>query len=372
MPEPFKNLFSEALIKETGAEIARVYPGFERARFEAMALRNLKSLELKERSSQIATALGETLPASFRASAEVLSKALGPELHSENDSAKGPGLTGWAIMPLAEYVAAKGLGHFDLSLRLLREMTMRGSSEFEVRPFFRDHAEITLNAARIWARDPNLHVRRLASEGSRPRLPWGIRLHDFVRDPAPILPILETLRDDPHEYVRRSVANNLNDIAKDHPDLVADIARRWLQDASRDRARLVKHACRTLIKQGHAGALAAFGFGPPDLARCAVSTDRTTVRLGDTLGVLLELTAGRTRQKLLVDYVLHFLRANGRLSAKVFKWQELTLDAGETRTLHKAHPYRKVTTRKDYAGQQAVSVQINGVTMGKVAFELTL
>ena len=183
---------------------------------------------------------------------------------------------------------------------------------------------------------------------------------------------MTTLRDDPEEYVRRSVANNLNDIAKNQPDLVAEIAVDWLQSANKNRTRLVKHACRTLIKTGHPGALAAFGFGAPELSTCQLDIGSDAVTLGDDVDLTLKLTNGAGRQKMLIDYVLHFMRANGQRSAKVFKWTEITLEPGETRVLNKTHPYRKVTTRKDYPGTQKVTVQVNGVDMGGPEFQFSI
>ncbi len=374
MPEPFKNWFGPEMVQAISSNLARVSDGFDAALFEARALDGLEKLELKQRSEQFSFAVEAAMPGDFVQTVDAFVAALHPEKQAEFSEMKSDdtGLANFALMPLGSFIARNGLDRPEFSLTALREMTMRGSSEFEVRPFFRDHGELTLKAARKWARDANLHVRRLASEGSRPRLPWGIRLHDFVRDPAPILPILEMLRDDPHEYVRRSVANNLNDIAKDHPDLVADLAHDWLQGANPNRIRLVKHACRSLIKQGHPQALAAFGFKPPDLSRTGVSISHDVVRLGDSLGIELEIKAAGGPQLLLVDYVLHYLRANGSQSAKVFKWCELSLKAGETRILTKTHPYRKVTTRKDYAGAHRLGVQVNGQEIGSVEFTLVI
>jgi 3-methyladenine DNA glycosylase AlkC len=229
-----------------------------------------------------------------------------------------------------------------------------------------------LKAAKLWARDENVHVRRLASEGSRPRLPWGIRLQRFVEDPGPILPLLETLRDDPSEYVRRSVANNLNDIAKDHADVVVRVARSWLKGAAIPQQRLVRHACRSLIKDGHAGALAIFGVHPANLQDCDLKIDAKKISLGDTLGMTLELQGGPKSQKLVIDYVMHYLRANGSLSEKVFKWTELEIGPNERKHIGKKHAYRKVTTRKDYPGTQAISVRINGKDFSRVEFELSV
>lgn len=372
--EPFKNKFDATLAERMATHLSRATDLFDAETFKRLALDGLEDLELKQRSEQFSQAIERAMSGSYEETVAALIAALRPETEEggivQEHSAEG--IAGFGLMPFTSFVSRNGLHVPVFSLNALAKMTSRFSSEFDVRPFFVAHPETTLNEAKAWALDDNMHVRRLASEGCRPLLPWGIRLNDFVADPTPILPILTTLRDDPEEYVRRSVANNLNDIAKNHPDLVADLAAAWLKSANRDRKRLVKHACRTLIKKGHPGALSAFGFDAPDLASCQLDMGADKVTLGDDVALTLTLVNGPKRQKMLIDYVLHFMRANGQLSAKVFKWTEITLDPGETRVLNKTHPYRKVTTRKDYPGTQKVTVQINGVDLGGPAFEFLI
>lgn len=373
MAEPFKNLFNPTLITGMADNLARCSDDFDRAHFLKVALENLDALELSERSTQIENAIDAAFSSGFHECVAAMLRSLHPVTNAQLSQMKtdDTGVAGWAIMPMAGYIARHGLHAPQISLNALREMTMRSSSEFAVRPFFRDHTELTLQAATQWASDANVHVRRLASEGSRPRLPWGIRLQGFVANPAPILPILTKLRDDPSEYVRRSVANNLNDIAKDHPDLVSEIAVDWLKTTDEQRRRLVRHACRSLIKDGHAATLAAFGFQAPDLRRCAVTLSGNAVHVGDILGINLNLTGGDRPQKLSIDYVMHFMRANGKTSPKVFKWKVVSLKAHEALSLTKMHSYKKVTTRKDYPGQQRVSVRINGVDFDGPTYELS-
>ncbi len=171
-------------------------------------------------------------------------------------------------MPMAHYVGLRGHDHFDLSMTLLKAFTKRFSSEFGIRFFLLDDPEQTLSVLKQWTKDEDKHVRRLVSEGSRPRLPWAMRLPLFIKDPAPVIVLLELLKDDNDEYVRRSVANNLNDIAKDHPSVVADIAGQWMQGADKQRQQLIRHACRTLIKQGNKKVLRVFGFKPVGWAEC--------------------------------------------------------------------------------------------------------
>jgi 3-methyladenine DNA glycosylase AlkC len=281
------------------------------------------------------------------------------------------GVRGWAILPMADFVAARGLQDFDASLDLLAEMTKRATSEFAVRPFLVADPDRTLAHAWRWAGDANRHVRRLASEGTRPRLPWGMRLGRFVADPSPLIPLLTRLRDDPSDYVRRSVANSLNDIAKDHPDLVADIARDWLADAPPERTRLVRHACRTLVKRGHSPTLAALGYGPPTVRLSKLEVLTPEVSFGTALEFVAEIASEGAAQDIVLDYVIHHLRANGGTGAKVCKWKVLALGAGETLRLARRHPMRPVTTRRYYDGTHRVAVVANGVVLAEAEFELT-
>ena len=290
MAEPFKNLFNLDVIEAFGGHLARASaacgsPAFDEAGFRSMAGRDLDALELKERSRQIQAALTEFLPDDFREAGAIIHAGLRPDGEAELSESRTDesGLGGIALMPIADYVADRGLSDFDVALDLLKEITKRSTSEFAIRPFLAAEPDRTLAVLHEWAHDPNHHVRRLVSEGTRPRLPWGMRLSAFVEDLTPILPLLESLKDDPEEYVRRSVANNLNDIAKDHPDLVAQTAARWLVGASKERTRLVKHACRTLIKQGHPATLAALGFGPPQVVLDVLTVATPMVCLGDAL-----------------------------------------------------------------------------------------
>ena len=372
MAEPFKNIYNPTLIEGMAGHFARVSSEFDRAVFLKTALAGLDDLEMLARAEQISQAIDAAFPPDLATKRAAMVAAMDPRTDMELSEmgVRDTGISGWAGEPMARVIARHGLDDPEPNLEALREMTMRFSSEFAVRPFFRDHPELTMKTALRWAQDENVHVRRLASEGSRPLLPWGIKLQAFVKDPSPLIPLLTGLRDDPEEYVRRSVANNLNDIAKHQPDLVADIAKDWLKDASKDRQRLVKHACRTLIKQGHPGALEAFGFPPPQLGDVSLSAPEV-VKLGDQMPIAFRATS-KIDQKLLVDYVLHFMRANGKLSPKVFKWTEIAATAGQVVELAKTHPYKVVTTRKDYAGAQKLGVQVNGQTVAEVPFELTL
>lgn len=375
MPEPFKNLFNPTLIAQMGDHLLAADPTFDRGAFITAACDGLDDLEMKERSAHIQAALDPLLPQDFRAACAIMLASLSTKTDEDwqAEDIETLGVCGWAVMPMAEIVAARGLDDFEHAMGVLAEMTKRFTSEFAVRPFLVSDPEQGVQIAQRWAKDGNYHVRRLASEGTRPRLPWGLRLQAFVQDPQPLLPLLTQLRDDPSEYVRRSVANSLNDIAKDHPDLIAEIAADWLKDAPKDRVRLVRHACRTLIKAGHAPTLAALGYGPAAVEVSAITLGAPVVTMGGHLEFSATVTSqAKTTQPLIIDYVIHHRKANGATSPKTFKWKVMDLGAGKSAKLSKRHAIKPITTRTYYGGQHAVEIQINGQSYGEAKFELVL
>lgn len=373
MAEPFKNAFNSEMIAQMGTHFQRVEPRFDRSHFIDHATTGLEELELKHRATHIRKALEETLPSNFSRACKVMLAALHPvsDIDLSGTQMDDDGIRGWAIMPMAEYVSEHGLDNFHTSLATLKELTKRFTAEFAIRAFFIADTEQTLNQVCAWAKDENFHVRRLASEGSRPRLPWGLQLPAFVSDPTPVVALLETLKDDPEEYVRRSVANNLNDIAKDHPDLVAEIAHRWLKNASPERKWLVKHACRTLIKQGHTKTLEAFGYAEPSLKVGTINIKNKNILLGSHLEFEVSITSDApSTQPLIIDYIIHHQRANGTTSPKVFKWKTIDLPAEKSLTFIKKHAVKPITTRVYYGGHHQVEIQINGQSFGRADFEL--
>lgn len=370
--EPFKNFFSPALVEEIAFHLDRHLDTFDRDLFLGSILSDLENLELKARAQVVADVLHETLPRDPKSRRDVLRAMLNRNATPDEESGPG-GISGWGVMPLSMVVGQHGVSEFDESLELLREMTKNSSSEFAVRYFLLEDQERALRIMQGWVTDPDQHVRRLVSEGTRPRLPWAMQLPQLIADPSPMLPILLALRDDDEEYVRRSVANHLNDIAKDHPDVVATLAVEWIKDADTNRQRLVRRATRTLIKAGNPIALEAFGLGPPkiDLESFAISTP--TVLFGEALQFSAELrSTAKEEQSLVIDYLVHFRKANGRLVGKVFKWKQITLAAGEVRSLARSHPIRPITTRRYYAGDQGLSLRINGRDFGDLAFVLDI
>ncbi|TYC80072.1 DNA alkylation repair protein [Stappia sp. BW2] len=372
--EPFKNNISPDLVRCIGSHVAQHHAGFDRLGFETDILAELEDLELKQRAGLIARHLDRHLPKDLSSRFAILQAMLHPMTEVAFDRGSDErGIRGWGMMPLGMVVAASGLDDFDASFALLKEMTKRATAEFDVRPFLAQDQERALAIMAPWVKDESVHVRRLVSEGTRPRLPWGMRLQSLVVDPTPTLPLLEALKDDPEDYVRRSVANHLNDIAKDHPDLVADIAKSWLKDADRNREKLVRHACRSLIKQGHTATLEAFGLNPPEIQVEGPQILTSDVTYGESVGFDVELVSTSSHpQDLVLDYLIHFRKANGTLAPKVFKWTKLTLAPGERLTLSRSHAIRPITTRVYYGGTQAVSLRINGQDFGFSEFELVM
>ncbi len=363
MGEPFKNLLNPERVRACSIALVKTWPTFDRKRFERVALKGLDALEMKARAMQIADALEAALPPDFDAACSIIEAALAPPIATDGVAAahQGEGLAGWIIWPLGEFVARRGLEQPERALRALHALTQRLTAEWAIRPLIVAHPQLVFGTLLAWTCDPSAHVRRLASEGSRPRLPWGLQLKTLIADPSPTLPILVALHDDPSEYVRRSVANHLNDIAKDHPHVVVDWVQRHLPGASAERRALLSHASRTLIKQGHAGMLALWDVGSVFDGRCTLKAAPGRVAVGDNVTLTLSLrSTSKASQALLIDYAVHHVKAHGGTSAKVFKGWKLTLAAGESRTLVKQHSFKAVTTRRYHAGRHAIEVSING------------
>lgn len=376
MAEPFKNLINRAGVAAMRRHLQRAWPALDGARFEALGTDRLEALELKARAQHLCAALEATLPADFDTAASVLEASLLPVRGDEElgEMRSGDaGLAGWPLWPMTEFVARRGLATPERALRCLHALTQRFTGEWAVRPFIVAHPALAFATLARWTTDPSPHVRRLASEGSRPRLPWGLQLKGLIADPSPTLPLLEALLDDPSEYVRRSVANHLNDIAKDHPALVVDWVVRHLQGASAERRALLKHASRTLIKQGDARMLAAWGLGRRFAGTAALAITPKKLRVGESLTMTLELHSRAKRsQPLVIDYAVHHVKANGERTPKVFKGWTIELAAGESRTLAKKHSMREVTTRRYHAGRHALDLRINGQVVAEAEFDLRL
>lgn len=354
-----KEMFNAARYRRIARDTAEVYPRFDSKKFLALTLPDLDGLNLLQRLRRVTEGLRATLPQDYARALGILRK-LAPRTER-----------GFVALFLPDFVGLYGLDDFDASLDALKFFTPFGSSEFGIRPFLRQDLRRTLKVMEIWSREENEDVRRLASEGCRPRLPWSFRLDALVADPSPTAKILENLRADPSLYVRKSVANHLNDITKDHPAWVLDRVERWnLENAHT--AWIAKRALRSLIKAGDRRALAVIGAGQAAEGRTrafAVSPKR--LRLGERVALSYEFVSTATApQKLVVDYAIHYVKKSGGSSAKVFKWKELSVAPGEIITLGKSQIVKDFTTRKHHAGHHRVEVLVNGTVFAEAGFLL--
>ena len=375
MAEPFKNLIDAAAVQAIAHHLQRAWPAFDAPGFCALALHGLDALELKARVLQVARALVAHLPADADRACGILEASLGPpgvgdDLQGLRTSAAG--LAGWPVWPLTEAVALLAAASApERGLLALQAMTQRLTAEFAIRPFFVHHPATTFRTVGTWLAHPSAHVRRLVSEGSRPRLPWGLRLQALVADPSPTLPWLQVLQDDPSAYVRRSVANHLNDIAKDHPALVADWLATHLPGAGAERTALLRHASRGLVKAGDAVVLAAWGLGAAFRGRVALAVAPAALAMGDVLAITLDLqSTASTPQRLAIDYAVHHVKAGGHTTPKVFKGWVIELAPGAHRQLVKRHAIKVITTRRYHPGAHAVDVRINGQVLAEAGFML--
>ncbi|MEV7726936.1 DNA alkylation repair protein [Streptomyces sp. NPDC087917] len=285
---------------------------------------------------------------------------------------KDPAFTGWMTAPVNEAVAVRGLEAFEPGLALLRDLTPRLTAESAVRPFLRADPARALAVIGDWTADPDPHVRRLASEGTRPRLPWAPQLPAFVADPRPTVPLLDALHRDESAYVRRSVSNHLNDISRDHPALAVETAARWLVDPGATTDRVVRHGLRTLIKAGAPEVMTLLGHSP-DVPVTVTGPLVTTphVAVGEHLVFTYEIThTGPEPAELVVDYVVHHVKANGARTPKVFKLTTRTLAPGQTLTGTRRHSFKPITTRRYHSGEHLVQIQINGRVRGEAPFSL--
>lgn len=369
MAEPFKERLNAAAVERMAHAIARAWPAFDAAAFIAAGTTGLAALELKARVEHLAEALRPYLPTGFPAAAQILVDGLDPPVSTDALTAEGEGLRGFVMMVLTRFVSRYGLDHFEPSMAALHAMTQRFSAEFDIRFFLATHPDATWARLMAWTTDPSVHVRRLCSEGTRPRLPWGKRIPGAIEHPERGLAILERLKDDPDRYVQRSVANHLNDISKDHPAQVLDLARRWLADASPDRAWIVRHALRGRLKAADPAALSLFGYPNPPQVDLVDFTAGSSVAFTGKLPYRFEVIS-QADQHVLIDAVVHYVKANGSRSTKVFRIADRALKPGQRVQYDRTVDFKPVSTRKHYPGQHRVEVRVNGQVFVGAEFEL--
>ena len=367
MAEQLKNIFNEKTITQLAVELRRGLPELDEETFVKSCLRGLGPLSLTERAAHIAAIMERALPKDGEAALNALMRSFGPALAG----ADSLGLSPLRYMPHALVISRLGLPHFALAMEAQKELTRRFTAEFSIRSFLVQYPKETHAQLLVWAKDEDVHVRRLASEGARPRLPWATRLEAYQRDPAPVLEILELLKDDPERYVQRSVANNLNDIAKDHPTLVTALCARWSTDATEGRRWIIGHALRSLIKKGDREALSLMGAAEaPEVQLEEASFSHAALKLGQAtrLSFFVKSTATKAQQ-LVIDYAVHYIKANGKANPKVFKLKKVSLERGASLPCSATISFVDLTTRKHYPGVHRVEALINGVSfpLGQVS-----
>ncbi|MFE3737009.1 DNA alkylation repair protein [Streptomyces sp. NPDC059134] len=332
------------------------------------ARRQIDPLSLRQRADLLRDALLTDLPGDYASLARTVRAA--------RDNA--PHFTGWLIWPVTSAIATRAVqqadaASFDDAMDLLAGLTGRLSSEFAIRTLLRHDPVRALGIiVDDWTGSADTDVRRLASEGTRPYLPWAVRVPDLMAAPGVTVPILDALYRDESEYVRRSVANHLNDLSRDHPAIVLDVARRWLDDPDATTECLVRQGLRTLVKRGHPGALELLGFAPAALEVDGPRLDRETVLIGGSIRFTASIrNTGDHQARLAIDYIVHHRKANGSQTGKTFKLTTRNLAPDEEIEVTREHSFKPITTRRYHSGPHAISLQINGVESDRADFELT-
>ena len=368
MADQLKTFFSPPLVRRLAGTIARVHPAFPARAFTRDATRGLEALELLDRGRHISRALATHLPPAYPDAVAVLLASLGPA--HDGDENLGAGMAPFFYLPHVLFIAEHGLAHFDLSMHAQYEVTQRFSAEFSIRHFIAHDPERALAQMRRWTTDPNPHVRRLVSEGTRLRLPWAMRVRWLDERPERVVDLLQLLKDDPSPMVRRSVANSLNDIGRVRPDLLVGAVKEWLADAPDARLDLVRHATRGAVKRGDRDILRLLGYGgKAKVSLQAVTFTPSRVRIGGRVTMTFALVSTASRpQPVLVDLAVHFVKAQERAGRKVFKIARLDLAAGARAELKTTISLAVHTTRVPRPGPHAVDVLLNGVAIRAGSF----
>ncbi|MAF79300.1 MAG: DNA alkylation repair protein [Halobacteriovoraceae bacterium] len=363
MAEPLKNIYDSNYIETLGVSLKNVEPLFDDKSFQVQIFNfQWQGYELKQRASHICRCIHEELAVKARLSFQQICEIL---------KVAGEDFGGYAGLFFPEYIERYGLEHWEISMDALEVLTEFSSAEFAIRPFIERYPEQTMSKMLSWSQHENHHVRRLSSEGCRPRLPWASALKEFKKNPSSILPILENLKNDSSLYVRKSVANNLNDISKDHPELALKIGKAWLKGSSKETQWIVKHGLRTLLKASHQEALSLFGLAELEgLQFNHFKLHTPFLGMGERLSFQFDLQLER-KSLVRIEYALHFKKKSGDYGRKVFKLSEMELDKGEYEVT-KEHLFKEISTRVYYQGVHFLEIIINGKTFHKEPFFLSL
>jgi len=361
MAKLLKNLYNKEYLYILTNEIHKVYKEFDKLTFLKIIFdENWEQKELKQRIRHISTSIGLFLDFKYEKKIDILKKvfiSMPSKYYMEN-------------FIFQDFVEVYGLNEFSISMKALEIFTENSSSEFAIRQFILKYPEQTMLQMKKWTASSSLHVRRLASEGCRPRLPWAIALSEFKKNPLPVVEILELLKDDESVYVRKSVANSLNDISKDTPNIVKKLLKEWLHVEPKRKA-LLKHACRTLLKAGDTEVLEIFGFTKPTALHVEDFKCSSEIEKEKNLEFSFLLKSDEVLGKLRVEYKLYFLRANKTYGTKVFKISEFNSTCREKK-ISKKHSFKTISTRKYYTGIQKIEIIINGVEFLIYNFKLSV
>jgi 3-methyladenine DNA glycosylase AlkC len=363
-----RSVFNENVVIQFAESITENYPKFDRNNFTREINNALPSLQFGERSELITKKLHQFLPSDFPHAVEILLNSLGPEIEDEELT----GMEGFIIMSQCRFVSRYGLDYFDLSMNALYEMTKRFSAEGDIRFFIDRYPEMSLSLLSDWTEDPNCHVRRLVSEGTRPRLPLAGRIARFQKDPEPVLILLEKLKNDPVRYVQRSVANNLNDISKDNPECVIKKLKEWKKSADSGIQWIISHALRSLIKAGNSEGLELLGYSTKlQVKLLSFKLENRDIQFGHYLNFNFEIQSEETKkQNLMIDYKIYFKKSNGTLAGKVFKLSRKIISPNETIRINKRHSIKPISTRKYYPGDHRIELILNGRKYAEEEFSL--
>jgi 3-methyladenine DNA glycosylase AlkC len=358
--EPLKEMFNENFYKNFAKEFSKVYKQFDSKKFVKEVTTSISDLSLNQRMRKTSEVLKHHLPSDYKKAVEIMKKVI--------PSTKG----GYTNLVFPDFVGVYGHDDFESSMEALKYFTKFGSSEFAIREFLKRDFKKTIQVMQKWSVDENYHVRRLSSEGSRPRLPWSFKLDEVIKNPSSTKIILQNLKADEELYVRKSVANHLNDVTKENADYMLDLVNSW-DKKNTHTAWIIKHASRSLIKKGHAGSLSVFDFEKNvKISAKNFKLNKRKIKLGERLTFEFDLVSEKnSSQKLVVDYIIHYRKKSGELSPKVFKLKEIDLRAKETVSISKSQVFKDFTTRKHFAGKHEVEIQVNGKGYGKLEFAIS-
>ena len=365
MAELLKNIYNDHFFNGFTSDLEKFLPSFNKKAFLKQIFdKEWEERAIKQRMRHISTTLKSFLPKDFEKAVEIILKFIAYQVENQNKQSL-------EYMFLPDYIEQYGMDDYETSMIAFEKITQFTSCEFAVRPFILKHPERLMKQMLNWSKHKNHNVRRFSSEGCRSRLPWSMALPFLKKDASPILPILENLKNDDSEYVRKSVANNLNDISKDHPKLVIKTAKKWI-GKTKNTDWIVKHGCRTLLKQGNLEVMSIFGFGSIEdieISHFEILTPK--IQIGDYVEFSFQLhNKSDKKRKVRLEYGVYYQKANGSLNRKVFKISEKEYEAHSTTTIEKRQSFKVITTRKFHLGLHQISLIVNGNEVEVLDFEL--